>query len=337
MSRQVRQRVTAIVLGGLIFGAPMLANGTASAGPISEGTRQVTFSGGGMFSISCRSQPSVESMTVPAQSTIRVVNETGFAATLLLGGEEKGKLPDNGSTEVVFRRGTTPVVVEPNCAIGEDAMPVLITASPSALAVTLPDPGPVPTVANATPMSLAPADTDDAPGASTDSSAPGTALPAERPSRLQPADSRPDTRRQHRRHDPVTDDATQMADTAVQAMPHGGAAPPPKIKTKTKAAPGTPMSTEPEFSGMPPGDEKALLAGVPSVDLEPVTIGAEPVASASPPAEIAAAEPVSALEPMREGEPVGLLALIAAVSVVGVTIAAIRSIVSQRANRAQVA
>jgi hypothetical protein len=32
MSRQVRHRVTAVLLGGLLLGAPLLANGTASAG-----------------------------------------------------------------------------------------------------------------------------------------------------------------------------------------------------------------------------------------------------------------------------------------------------------------
>ena len=51
MSRQVRQRVTAIVLGGLIFGAPMLMNGTASAERIPEASHQVTFSGGGLAAL----------------------------------------------------------------------------------------------------------------------------------------------------------------------------------------------------------------------------------------------------------------------------------------------
>src|SRR5690348_1328523 len=134
MSRQVRQRVTAIVLGGLIFGVPMLAIGSARADPIPEGNRAVTFSGTGMFSVACGSRPSTESMTVPAQSTIRVVNQTGYAAELLLGGDTKGTVPDDSSTDVIFRRGTTSVALRPNCAIGDDSTPVMITASPSASA-----------------------------------------------------------------------------------------------------------------------------------------------------------------------------------------------------------
>jgi hypothetical protein len=88
MSRQFRNRVTAIVLGGLIFGAPLLTNGTASAEQAAiEGGRQVVFAGGGMMGLSCRSRPDVESMVVPADSTVRVVNRTGYSAGLSLSGD----------------------------------------------------------------------------------------------------------------------------------------------------------------------------------------------------------------------------------------------------------
>jgi hypothetical protein len=56
-----------------------------------------------------------------------------------------------------------------------------------------------------------------------------------------------------------------------------------------------------------------------------------------PRTEIAAAEPVSTLEPLPDGAPIGLLGLIASVCVLGVAAAAIRAIVSQRANRAKLA
>jgi hypothetical protein len=46
---------------------------------------------------------------------------------------------------------------------------------------------------------------------------------------------------------------------------------------------------------------------------------------------------VAAMEPMPEGAPIGLLAVIAAVCVLGVGVAAIRAIVSQRANQAKLA
>src|SRR3954447_8623485 len=111
MSRQVRYRVTALVLGGFLLGAPLLTNGTASAGQVQGGGRQVVFGGGSVFGLSCRSRPDVESMTVPADSTVRVINRTGHNARLELGGTTEGSIPDDGSTEVVFRRGTTAVLL----------------------------------------------------------------------------------------------------------------------------------------------------------------------------------------------------------------------------------
>jgi hypothetical protein len=116
-------------------------------------------------------------------------------------------------------------------------------------------------------------------------------------------------------------------------MPQGGGA--GRVKVKTVA--GTPGSTVPAFAGMPPGDRKALIPGVPRLDLTPATQNAAPAAAAPPPTEIAAAEPVAVMAPIRETGPIGLLALIAAVCVMGVGAAAIRAIVSQRANRVKVA
>ncbi|MBU2663555.1 hypothetical protein KOI35_08560 [Actinoplanes bogorensis] len=325
MSRQVRQRVTAIVLGGFIFGAPMLANGTASAEPIPEGTRAVSFTSDGMFGISCSSEPDVESMTVPAQSTVRVVNQTGYAAKLLLGGASKGTLADNASTEVVFRRGTTAVTLKPNCALGDDATPMMVTASPSVVAPTEPDPSPT---AAAVPMSVPPA---DSPASRTPAGA--RAVPDERPD---PATARPDTRRSPQLR---SDAASRAATAAAQALPHGGTA----LRPKVKSLPRTALSPAPAFAGMPPGDKPTILPGTPSLDIEPVTVGEVPAVPAAPAApvppvtEVAAAERVATLQPMNEGGPLGLLALTAAVCVVGVTVAAIRAIVSQRANRARIA
>ncbi|GAA0451177.1 hypothetical protein Ade02nite_76070 [Paractinoplanes deccanensis] len=327
MSRQFRQRVTAIALSGLIFGAPMLVNGTANAQRIPEGARQVTFSGGGMLGLSCRSRPDVESMTVPAQSTIRVVNRTGYAAKLLLGGDTKGTLPDDSATDVIFRRGTTAVTLEPNCPIGDQAVPMLVTAQSSAPAAALPDPIPAPSSGGPEPVSMAPSGSREPSGAGmSDSAASGV-----RPARVNSAASRPGTRRPV---GPRSSVVTQAATAAVQSMPHGGtAAPRPKIKSTVPA--GTGGSAAPGFAGMPPGEQRAVLTGVPQIDLEPVTAG--PAAPSPGPTEVAAAEPVATMAPMSDGGPIGLLALIAAVCVVGVGVATIRAIVSQRANRAKLA
>ena len=56
---------------------------------------------------------------------------SGYRANLRLGGDTKGMLPDNGTTEVVFRRGTTSMSLTPTCALGNDGSPVLVTAQPS--------------------------------------------------------------------------------------------------------------------------------------------------------------------------------------------------------------
>src|SRR4051794_19322001 len=100
MSRQFRYRVAALVLGGLLLGGPLVASGTASAEQfrpeqqqVDENGHQVTFGGGGMFGLSCHSRPDFESMTVPAESTVRVVNRTGHRANLQLGGDTMGMLP----------------------------------------------------------------------------------------------------------------------------------------------------------------------------------------------------------------------------------------------------
>jgi hypothetical protein len=314
MSRQFRYRMTALALGGLIFGAPLLANGTASAEQLPETGRQVSFEGGSMLDLSCRSDPDVESMTVPANSTVRVVNRTGYSAKLQLGGDTKGTLPDDGVTEVVFRRGTTAVVLEPNCPFPDDATPLLVTAAASP-ASTMPDPIPAPSD-NQPTVAMAPSGT----GAATDAVTSGSASPAQRPSRVHQANSqRPDELR------------------AAVSMPPGGATARSKAKSKVKAVSRTPQGPAHAFAGMPPGDAKTVVTGVPQMDVAPLNEERDAAAPEPPRSEIAAAEPVSTMEPLPDGAPIGLLGMIAAVCVLGVGVATIRAIVSQRANRAKLA
>nr|WP_296075379.1 hypothetical protein [uncultured Actinoplanes sp.] len=314
MSRQFRYRMTALALGGLIFGAPMLANGTASAEQLSETGRQVTFEGGSMLGLSCRSQPDIESMTVPADSTVRVVNRTGYSARLELGGDTKGTLPDDAATDVVFRRGTTAVVLKPNCALGDDTSPVMVTASPSAAA--MPDPTPAPSGGQAS-LAIAPSGSGNPSG----SLVPGPASAAERPS----------SARRSSAHQPG------LRTSSLASMPQGGATARPKTKTKVKAISRTAGDRTHTFAGMPPGDARTLATDVPRADLPAVAGESDAAAPAAPPTESAAAEPVAAMAPMPEGAPIGLLAVIASVCVLGVGAAAIRAIVSQRANRAKLA
>ena len=123
------------------------------------------------------------------------------------------------------------------------------------------------------------------------------------------------------------------ATTAAQAMPQGGAAP----RVKRNPARGTAGAAVPAFSGMPPGDDKTILPGVPTLDLPSAPTTAAPVLPAGPSSGIVAAEPVATMRPLPESQPIGLLAVIATVSVLGVAIGVIRAIVSQRASRATIA
>ncbi|GAA0563358.1 hypothetical protein GCM10010172_53390 [Paractinoplanes ferrugineus] len=326
MSRQFRYRSTALVLGGLIVGAPLLLAGTASAEQLGPVGRQVTFGGGGIMGFSCRSHPDVESLVVPAKSKVRLINRTGYSARLLLAGKSKGTLPDDSFTEVVFRRGTTSVTLKPNCPVGEDVAPLMVTASPSAAAAP-PKPSPEPTGDHSSSAAAVSAGSPDAPtrpGAGTKRS---DSAPAKRPRTTIAGHG--GVRKPRLR----TSSVARAATTEVQAMPQGGNAP----KIKTKRPDGTAGSPTPTFAGMPPGDEKALLPGVPQLDPAPTAQEAAPTANSPTPAEVAAAEPVATMEPMPESGPIGLLGLIAAVCVLGVGTATIRAIVSRRANRANMA
>jgi hypothetical protein len=321
MSRQVRHRLTAMVLGGLFLGAPLLTNGTANAEQAEAGGRQIVFAGGGVLGLSCRSTPEVAAMTVPADSTVRVVNRTGHSAKLLLGGDTKGTVPDDGATEVVFRRGTTAVLLNPNCALGAESTPVLITATPSAPVTTTPDPTPAPSDGSAGPVS--PSNPGSPSASDGGTTTPGTVTPTRPPGtppRTKPGTTRPNTSQ------PGTKQVVTEV-PAMPAMPQGGSA----SRTGTTTTRGT-GAAAPTFAGMPPGDRKAIVAGTPTIDLPPTTD-----AAAAPPSHIAAAEPVAAMEPMRDGGPIGLLAVVAAVCAVGVAVSAIRTIVSERASRATIA
>jgi hypothetical protein len=206
---------------------------------------------------------------------------------------------------------------------------VLVTASPALPSL----PGPIPTPADAdSGQPAAPVPTTD-PGAPDEPADSGSALPdpvvATRPATTtagRPSSIRPQTSR-------ARSVAAQAATTAAQAMPQGGAA--PRVKTRTLS--GTAGAAVPAFSGMPPGDDKTILPGVPSLELPAPPTTAAPAFGAGAPSGVVAAEPVAAMRPLPESRPVGLLAVIAMVSVLGVAIGVIRAIVSERASRAFVA
>jgi hypothetical protein len=313
MSRQVRTRVTALVLGGLLLGATLATTGMASAEPAQAGTRQVVFASGGMMGFPCRSQPSVESLTVPAESTVRLVNRTGSDARLLLNGASRATVPDEGMTEVMFRRGTTAVTLDPNCG-SDQTTPVMVTASP---APSEPDVDPAPAAADpgelpADPMAATEVPSDSAPPVDS----PAVPLPA-RPGR--PAKAAPVQRQ------------APAGVVPAPALPHAAAQPHVNPGSRTGD------STVPVPPAMPLGGGEAVRDRVQPGEVPLNTTEAAPALGMEPQRPVAEAQPVAASAPMRESRPIGLLALVAFVSVIGVAAGAIRAIVSQRASRANLA
>jgi hypothetical protein len=324
MSRRFRYRITAFVLGGLIFGAPMLATGVASAeqtSPSRDAGRQATFSGGAL-GLSCRSRPDIERMTVPAGSSVWLINKTGHSAQLRLGGASKVVVPDDSATEVVFRRGTTSVLLKPNCPLDDEATSVLITATPSASApAQMPDSTPAP-ASNASVIAVTSA--SSSPGSASGGTRPHPASTAARHRRPAPAN-----RQRVRTSGTLSGSTMAQAATAGRGMPRGGGV----SRVRVRAS-GTPGDRIPVVVGVPPGDRKELVPGVPKLDLSSARQEPSPAAPAPPTAEVAAAESMASVASIPENGPIGPLALTAAVFVMGVGAAAIRAIVSQRANRA---
>ncbi|WP_433212398.1 hypothetical protein ACQP00_52425 [Dactylosporangium sp. CS-047395] len=111
---------------------------------------------------------------------------------------------------------------------------------------------------------------------------------------------------------------------------HGGGGSTQKTKAPTTAA--TPDSTAADELGTEPIDPSLLDPS--SSALPGLGMGVDPSAPVDD--RVTVEEPVAASGPASNG-PVGLLALVATVCVVGVGIAAIRAIIAQRASRASFA
>jgi hypothetical protein len=257
-----------------------------------------------------------------------VVNRTGHGATLLLNGASNGAVPENGATEVVFRRGTTAVTLDPDCALNDQSTPVLVTASPSQAAQPDPIPAPIGSETSETPAASSRPGTPATAGG-TRASMPDSVASDSRPRHS--SSNRADRRAEDR---PGRSRADGAVTTAAQAMPQGGAG----TRGKDPSDSGDPAGVvAPTFSGMPPGEDRTILGGVPA--LEPTSSESQSAAggTALPPTYTVAAEPVATVRPMWPSRQIGMLALIATVCVAGVATGAIRAIVSQRASRASVA
>jgi hypothetical protein len=298
-----RDRLTAVALGGLVLGGSLLWSGPAGAdGPGDHGPR-VVFDGTGILGLTCGSEPDIESLTVPVDGLVEVVNRTGHRARLRLGGTDQGELADGDSTRVVFRHGSTTVAVDPDCAITASPAPMLVTAVPSGRPADQ-DFGPseAPTPYFTAPPSFAEPPAVDAPSRQNAPSVRTLATTVPAPSTTRPK-SQPSPRT-----------ATETLSSRVRDQV-------PLAAGSSAAAAAAP--TSPLASSLPtPAAETSADQG----------LVADPAGSRE-----ATAETVSVLRPVQDKQPIGLLALVAAVCATGVGIGAIRALVAQRAYRAKIA
>ncbi|GIF69875.1 hypothetical protein Ais01nite_79100 [Asanoa ishikariensis] len=116
----IRRRTVASVVAAFFVAAPLAVGGAAFADPAQETNSQVTFSGDGLLGVACGAKPSAASVTVPAESTLRVVNNTGRKAKLLLDGATRGEVASGATADVLFHRGPVELALKPDCMLADE-------------------------------------------------------------------------------------------------------------------------------------------------------------------------------------------------------------------------
>jgi hypothetical protein len=120
-----------VAVAALFAGAPQLVPGVAvasePAGPAVRESGQEVFFSSGRLGLRCRASVGRESVTVPAETTLRVVNNTGRPARLTLDGVPQGDLPRGGAADVLFHRGPVQLALRPVCGLSaESAVRVVV-------------------------------------------------------------------------------------------------------------------------------------------------------------------------------------------------------------------
>jgi hypothetical protein len=293
-----RHRAAATAVAALFAATPLAFGAAAYAdGTVQESGSSVTFSGDGLLGVACKSTASASSVTVPAESSLRVVNNTGHRAKLLLDGATKGEVAKGASADVLFHRGPVSLALKPDCVLAdESSVRVEVVAAP-----TVQQPAPPATNPGA------PVTGGSSGGTSSTGSAGGSAHQGG-------ATAGTGTRTSGSAGTATAPDARGAAPSAAarpgeEADPaQAGVAPTPAAGTETAAA----------IDGL---DDSATDQ---SLDNTTTVSGA-------------AAEPLASVEPVSETGRTGLLALIATVCAVGVSAGAIRAIIAQRATRTRTA
>lgn len=310
-----RHRNLILAVAAALAGAPLLA-GSAVADP--AGT--VTFTGGcGLLGsgLGAGSDPDPERVNVPAGTELRFVNRLGEPATLWLDREPAAQIPPGGTADVVFHDGPVLATMQISCLVSHPAGAMTVAVSPALTS----QPSGQPSPSSGSPDGGGAGTSDrSAPGGSATGGS-GSAEPAT--TRLRPGDAAPD------RSAPGGSAPAGSGPAGSGSWPAGPAGPgigaPPSGKDPVSRPPADPDGRSPRWGlATDPSERAGSSAGgaaagdPPAADAEPAT---DRLAQTYPPG------------PGSNG-PVGLLALVAAVCVVGVSAGAVRAIVAQRASRA---
>jgi hypothetical protein len=116
----IRRRTVASAVAAFFVAAPLAVGGAAFADPAQETNSQVTFSGDGLLGVACGAKPNAASVTVPAESTLRVVNNTGRKAKLMLDGATRGEVASGATADVLFHRGPVELALKPDCMLADE-------------------------------------------------------------------------------------------------------------------------------------------------------------------------------------------------------------------------
>ena len=129
----IRRRTVASAVAAFFVAAPLAVGGAAfAAEPAQETNSQVTFSGDGLLGVACGAKPNAASVTVPAESTLRVVNNTGRKAKLMLDGATRGEVASGATADVLFHRGPVELALKPDCMLADEkSVRVEVLAAPA--------------------------------------------------------------------------------------------------------------------------------------------------------------------------------------------------------------
>lgn len=298
MSQRIRHRAGSLTLAVFAAGAGLLW-GDAAPARATDGGERVVFTGGGVLGVTCAATPSRSTVTVAADSSLEVVNRTGFPARLLVDGAVRGELGNAESTRIPFSRGPVSLTLSPSCVIAGQPATVRVRVRPAATEQPTPTVATEPSAATRLPAAGA---TGSAPAGGPDDRA--TAIPSTRGFGGRTPDAAP---RADRGRPPARTD-----DDRDRTRPAG-----PPVRP-ARPAPASPAATGAADTDSRPSDQ-------PAVD-----------PTAAQPDDGTAIESVVATKPVGRSRPVGLLPIIAVICVVGVSCATIRAIVAQRASRTKI-